>query len=64
MQINPKKFFGTSTGFEHMASSLALKCSTIWAMKTQWKEWSMEMMWTAEIQILNEDTIYRRLNEN
>ena len=24
----------------------------------------MEMMWTAEIQILNEDKIYRRLNEN
>ena len=47
-----------------MASTLALQCSTIWAMKTHtlgagqfvefiltrpWKEWHLKMMWTAEI---------------
>ena len=26
---NPKNIFGTSTGFEPMASELALQCSTI-----------------------------------
>ena len=29
-----KKKFGTSTGFEPMASALALQCSANWAMKT------------------------------
>ena len=29
-----RKMFGTSTGFEPMASALALQCSTNWAMKT------------------------------
>ena len=34
LQLNPKKFFGTSTEFELIASALALQCSTIWAMRT------------------------------
>ena len=29
LQINPKKNFGTSTGFEPTASVLALQCYTI-----------------------------------
>ena len=64
LQINPKNVFGTSTGFEPMASALALQCSTIWAMKThtlgagQFVEFILsKMIWTAEIQILNEDMI-------
>ena len=31
---NPKKKIGTSTGFEPMASTIALQSSTSWAMKT------------------------------
>ena len=31
----PEKDFGTSTGFEPVASTLALQCSTNWATKTQ-----------------------------
>ena len=64
LQINPKKFFETSTGFEPTASALALQCSTIWAMKIhtlgagQFVEFILsKMIWTAEIQILNEDMI-------
>ena len=30
----PENIFGTSTGFEPMASALALQCYTNWAMKT------------------------------
>ena len=50
-----KKFFGASTGFEPVASVLALQCSPSWAMKTHtleagqfiefinpWKEWNTE----------------------
>ena len=50
-----KKFFGASTGFEPVASALALQCSPSWAMKTHileagqfiefinpWKEWNTE----------------------
>ena len=33
-QLSPKNVFGASTGFEHMASVLALQCATNWAMKT------------------------------
>ena len=33
-KVRPKKVFGASTGFEPMASALALQCSTNWAMKT------------------------------
>ena len=33
-QLSPKNVFGASTGFEPMASALALQCSTNWAMKT------------------------------
>ena len=55
-----------------MAATLAVQCSTIWAMQTHtlgagqvfefiltrpWKEWHLKMMWAAEIQILNEDMI-------
>ena len=55
-----------------MAATLALQCSTIWAMKTHtlgagqflefiltrpWKEWHLKMMWAAVMQILNEDMI-------
>ena len=49
-------FFGASTGFEPVASALALQCSTSWAMKNHtlkaghsiefinpwWKEWNTE----------------------
>ena len=59
------------TGFELMASALALQFSTVRAMKTPyigsrpicwvnlklWKEWNMKTMWTAETQTLNEDMI-------
>ena len=66
LQINPPKNF--ETGFELMASALALQFSTIWAMKTHtlgagqficwvhlnpWKEWNMKMMWTAEMDSTN-----------
>ena len=34
MQIYPKKKLRTSTGFEPIASALALQCSTDWAVKT------------------------------
>ena len=50
-----KKIFGASTGFEPVASALALQCSPSWAMKTHtleagqfiefinpWKEWNTE----------------------
>ena len=50
-----KKIFGASTGFEPVASALALQCSPNWAMKTHtleagqfiefinpWKEWNTE----------------------
>ena len=64
LQINPKSVFGTSTGFEPMASALALQFSTIWAMKThtlgagQFVEFILsKMIWSAEIQLLNEDMI-------
>ena len=67
LQINPQKFFGTSTGCEPMASTLALQCSIIelwrpsrpicWVYLNPWKEWDMKIMRTAEIQILNEDMI-------
>ena len=33
-QLTPNNFFGAATGFERMASALALQCSTNWAMKT------------------------------
>ena len=33
-KFKPEKNFRTSTGFEPMASALALQCSTNWAMKT------------------------------
>ena len=33
-QLSPKSVFGASTGFEPMASALALQRSTNWAMKT------------------------------
>ena len=64
LQINPQNVFGTSTGFKPTASALALQCSTIWAMKThtlragQFVEFILsKMIWTAEIQILNENMI-------
>ena len=54
-KIARKKIFGASTGFEPMASALALQCSPSWAMKTHileaaqpiesinpWKEWNTE----------------------
>ena len=53
-----KKFFGASTGFEPVASALALQCSPSWAMKTHiletgqfiefinpWKEWKHWIKW-------------------
>ena len=60
-----KRFFGASTGFEPVASALALQCSPSWAMKTHTLEAGQllssstrernetlnEMMWTAGIQI-------------
>ena len=33
-KLSPKNVFGASTGFEPVASALALQCSTNWAMKT------------------------------
>ena len=64
VKIARKKFFGASTGFEPVASALALQCSPSWAMKTHtleagqfiefinpWKETLNEMMWTAGIQM-------------
>ena len=33
-KLSPKNVIGASTGFERMASALALQCSTNWAMKT------------------------------
>ena len=53
-QLSQKNVFGASTGFEPMASALALQCSTNWAMKIHtlgvrqfvefiipWKEWNI-----------------------
>ena len=67
LQINPQTFFGTSTGCEPMAPTLALQCSIIelwrpsrpicWVYLNPWKEWDMKIMRTAEIQVLNEDMI-------
>ena len=64
-QLSLKNVFRTSTGFEPMASVLALQCSTNWAMKThtlgagQFVEFiitvkgmeHMSIMWTADIQM-------------
>ena len=61
----PEKDFGTSTGFEPVASTLALQCSTKLSYEdpdiesrpicrahlNYWKEWNMKMMWIVEIQI-------------
>ena len=67
-----RKHFGTSTGFEPMASALALQCSTNWAMKTHTlragqfvefistrernRTW-IKMMWTAELKNFNQAMI-------
>ena len=50
-KVSPKNVFGTSTGFEPIASALARQCSTNWAMKTQTVEGMrhMNIMWTSDI---------------
>ena len=64
-QLSPKNVFGASTGFEPVASALALQYSANWAMKTQtlgpgqFIEFSvpvkgmkhMNIMWTADIRM-------------
>ena len=64
-KVSPKNVFGASTGYEPMASALALQCSTNWAMKTntlgtgQFVEFIvplkgmryMNIMWTADIRM-------------
>ena len=62
-KVSPKNVFGASTGFEPMASALALQCSTTWAMKThtlgagQFIEFIVKgvkhtnIMWTADIRM-------------
>ena len=76
LEIYPKLNIGTSTGFEPMASALALQSSTIWAIKTHTlgagqvvdliltcARNDMKMMWTGEIQILtSEDMIIAVVN--
>ena len=61
-QLSPKNVFGASTGFQPMASALALQCSTNWAIKNhtlgigQFVEFivpvkgmnHMNIMWTAK----------------
>ena len=72
-QLSPKKVFEALTGFEPMASALALQCSTNWAMKThtlgegQFIELvvrvkgmkHMNIMWTADKWILCELRTYK-----
>ena len=38
-ELSPKNVFGASTGFEPMASALALQCSANWKLHP-WKEWN------------------------
>ena len=54
--LSPKKNSRASTGFEPMASGLALKCSNNWAMETQTlvvtgMKREMKLIWTAGIQM-------------